>query len=352
METSIPPTVPQGVPPGSIGTVPHSHASLLGGIPVWMDESARPSRQARALHEAMAQGRVPSGALYAAPFQALRWLALHEAWSPARRDEGVQLAYDSVFGVLAEGLGKSPWTLVSLGCGGGQKEERFLRGCSGRPRSALVADISPGLALASHERVSAWCETHAGVIDLEASPGPAPWCDALLGDAGIPRVVFFLGMLPNMDLGHAGRVLRAWTRPGDWVVASANLASPAECAAGLRGVLPQYDNAETRAWLSGFLEWQGIGADRFDWTFGFEAVPAHAGSMARVTADAVLRSDVCLTVPGHEPVRWEAGRLVRVFHSLRMSMEAASGFAAGAGLRRVHAASDAAGQEGVFLLRR
>ncbi len=325
---------------------------MPGGVAIWMDDSARPSRQAEALHGAMARGRVPSGALYATPFQSLRWLALHEAWSPARRDGGVQSAYDEVFGVLRDRLGRSPWTLVSLGCGGGQKEEQFLRSCAEPPRVALVADISPGLALASHDRVSPWCKTHAGVIDLEASPGPAPWCETLLGDEGVQRVVFFLGMLPNMDHGHAGRVLRAWTRPGDWVVASANLASAAECAAGLPNVLPQYDNKETRAWLSGFLEWQGIGMDRLDWVFGSEPVAAGSGAMARVTADVVLRSGVSVSVPGHEPVSWEAGCRVRLFHSLRMSMDAAAGFGADAGLVGVHDASDAAGQEGVLLLRR
>jgi hypothetical protein len=216
----------------------------------------------------------------------------------------------------------------------------------------LVADISPGLAMASHDRVSAWCETHAGVIDLETSAGPAPWCEALLGDEGEQRVVFFVGMLPNMDLVHAGRVLRAWTRPGDWVVVSANLASAEECAAGLPGVLPQYDNPETRAWLSGFLEWQGIGVDQFDWVFGTERVAADEGAMARVTADVVLRSGVSVMVPGHEPVRWQAGCRVRMFQSLRMGREAAAAFGAGAGLAMVHGASDAAGQEGVFLLRR
>jgi hypothetical protein len=324
---------------------------------MWMDDSVRPSRQALALHEALAGGRVPSGALYAAPFQALRWLALHEAWSPARRDDGVQSAYDEVFAAFARELHGGSCAMVSLGCGGGQKEERFLKGTGIRPRVALVADVSPGLAWASHERVSPWCvQTHAGVMDLEASPGPSPWCEDLLeaghGADRLRRVIFFLGMLPNMDLAHAARVLAAWTRPGDWVVASANLASAAECASGLHGILPQYDNPETRAWLSGFLEWQGLREDAFEWSFASEPVTSSMGFMARVTADAVLLAGASVTVPGHEPLHWAAGQRVRVFHSLRMPMEAAEGFAAGAGLRLVHRAMDAGGNEGVLLMRR
>lgn len=336
--------------------------AAAGGVAVWMDDSVRPDRQARALHDAMRGGRVPGGALYATPFQALRWLALHEAWSPARRDAGVQGAYDDVWAALAAGLGDERWALVSLGCGGGQKEERFLRGHGRRPAVALVADISPGLALASHDRVAPWCPTHAGVIDLEIQPGPSPWCEALISadGGGVRRVVLLLGMLPNLGLAEARRALMAWTRPGDWVVVSANLATAAACAGGLPGVLPQYDNAETRAWLSGFLEWQGLAATAFGWEVGVGpvAVPwasggvGATGAMARVTMDAVMRGPVEVGVPGHGAVRWGAGGRLRVFESLRMTPGAVEAFGRWAGLEGVHGATDAAGNEGVWLLRR
>ena len=333
-----------------------SRTAWAGGVPAWMDDSVLPAVQARALHGALSRGQVPAGALYATPFQAMRWLALHEAWSPARRDDGVQAAYDEVFGVLSHKLGDGPWTLASLGCGGGQKEERFLRGARRMPESALVVDISPGLALTSHARVSPFCEAHAGVIDLELNPVPSPWCESLLlgrQDQGrLPRVVFLLGMLPNMDLAHAARLLSSWTVRGDWIVLSANLASRDECALGLPGVIPQYDNPETRAWLSGFLEWQGIPAGGFEWSFGVEPEPALGGGGARITVDAVMHARALLAVPGHEPVAWEAGRRARVFQSLRMTREAALGFGREAGLECVHGASDGGSREGVFLLRR
>lgn len=328
----------------------------MGGVATWMDDSVRAAEQARVLHESLMRRRVPTGALYASPFQALRWLALHEAWSPARRDAGVASAYDRATADLALGLESGPWALVSLGCGGGQKEERFLSRVARPPESALVVDVSPSLALASHERVSLGCPAHAGVIDLELKAEPSPWCEALLGGSeagGRPRrVVFLLGMLPNMDLSHARRVLRAWTEPGDWVVLSANLASEGECEDGLRTVLPQYDNAETRAWLSGFLEWQGIPASAFAWRYGVERVASGAGAMARITVDAELREKARVGVPGHGAVEWAAGEAVRVFQSLRMTTTAAERFANESGLDVMKAATDDNGQEGVWVLRR
>jgi len=51
----------------------------MGGVAAWMDDSVRAAEQARVLHESLMRRRVPTGALYASPFQALRWLALHEA---------------------------------------------------------------------------------------------------------------------------------------------------------------------------------------------------------------------------------------------------------------------------------
>ncbi len=328
----------------------------MGGVATWMDDSVRATEQARVLHEALMRRGVPTGALYASPFQALRWLALHEAWSPARRDAGVATAYDRATAELAVSLNSESWALVSLGCGGGQKEERFLSRVARRPESSLVVDVSPSLALTSHERVSRWCRAHAGVIDLELKAGPSPWCEALLGgsEAGgrLRRVVFLLGMLPNMDMGHASRVLRAWTEPGDWVVLSANLASQGECEGGLRTVLPQYDNSETRSWLSGFMEWQGIRASSFTWRYGVERVASSAGAMARITVDAELLEMARVGVPGHAAVEWAAGETVRVFQSLRMTTSAAERFAADSGLDVMKAATDDNGQEGVWVLRR
>lgn len=329
---------------------------VKGGVPVWMDDSVRAGDQARVLHGAMMRRRVPTGALYASPFQALRWLALHEAWSPARRNPGVASAYDRATGDLGKALETEPWALVSLGCGGGQKEERFLARVGRRPESALVVDVSPSLALTSHERVSRWCRAHAGVMDLELKATPSRWSEALLkgGDAGqrLRRVVFLLGMLPNMELGHAGRVLRAWTEPGDWVVLSANLASEEACEDGLRTVLPQYDNAETRAWLGGFLEWQGIPPSAWEWRYAVERVAAGAGAMARITVDAELRETVRVGVPGHGTVEWAPGEKVRVFESLRMTMAATEQFGNAAGFSVMSAAADDNGQEGVWVLRR
>src|SRR5436309_12553640 len=59
--------------------------------------------------------------------QTQKWLALHDAFSPARTDPDCARIYDHAFVAAAShGSGKS-LHLIGLGCGGGQKEGRLLK---------------------------------------------------------------------------------------------------------------------------------------------------------------------------------------------------------------------------------
>src|SRR5262245_43383816 len=65
--------------------------------------------------------------LYDGVRQTSKWLALHEACSPARTDPDCEAAYDRSFGAVAERISGQVVHVLGLGCGGGQKDSRLLR---------------------------------------------------------------------------------------------------------------------------------------------------------------------------------------------------------------------------------
>jgi hypothetical protein len=81
------------------------------------------------------------------------------------------------------------------------------------------------------------------------------WLDA--GDQGQPRLFTFFGVVPNLEPAFVAKLLRELLRPGDVLLASVHLAPVGEgvdLEAAMRKILPQYDNAETLAWLRAAME--------------------------------------------------------------------------------------------------
>ena len=76
------------------------------------------------------------------------------------------------------------------------------------------------------------------------------------------RLVTFFGMIPNFEPQEILPKLASLIRPKDFLLFSANLAPGADYAAGMKKILPQYDNALTRDWLMTFL--LDLGVERRD----------------------------------------------------------------------------------------
>ncbi len=68
-----------------------------------------------------------------------------------------------------------------------------------------------------------------------------------------PSLVTFFGMIPNFEPQLILPKLASLVRPKDFLLFSANLAPGKNYAAGVKKILPQYDNAPTRDWLMTFL---------------------------------------------------------------------------------------------------
>src|SRR5437773_12501296 len=58
--------------------------------------------------------------------QTQKWLALHQAYSPSRADPDCVATYEHSFAAAASRIVSERVHFIGLGCGGGQKDSRFV----------------------------------------------------------------------------------------------------------------------------------------------------------------------------------------------------------------------------------
>jgi hypothetical protein len=291
------------------------------------------------LAAALSQRVVPSRLLYDSHAQAGRWLAYHDAWSPARTSDDVR----SIYGRLAADVASSghlPTTFVSLGAGGGQKDVDVMRALGSR----RYLPVETSLALAATSALAARVldvEVEPWLIDLEASLERS-----VFGDE--PVVFGCFGMVPNFPLASFLSRLGALLRPDDRLLLSANL-SPRPLADHRPDIVDQYDNPQGRAWIAGGLAELGLAGS--DYELVVEPRPiAPDGRTWRIDVAAHLRRAVPLRLPFLH-VDWQAGDRVQAFFSNRLAADyAADVLTAHTGLVRVAEAVAADGSEGAWAM--
>ena len=294
---------------------------------------------------------------YDTPKQALRWLRVHEAFSPARQDASCLAAYEQGAAAAARALGSGDIDVVSLGCGGGQKELgllRALRTLHPKRRVCYVpADVSVSLALVAREAA-----VRAGMPPANCTPlvldlaWAGDWGEALRSvlTPGAQRVFTFFGMLPNFSPTEALPRLAGLLHPQAVLLVSANLAPGNHYAAGVRQILPSYDNALTAEWLFSVLS--DLGVEREDGRMAFRVAPCPERSgLLRVEADFVFRRACVLHYAGRE-WRCKRGERFGLFFSYRHTPERVKELFASHGLRVQGQWLNTEGEEGVFLLQR
>ena len=350
-------------------------------IPLAVHPSEFPPRVRAAALAALRAGRVPGMLLYRSPAQAERWLAYHRAYSPSRADGAVRALYGEAFAEAAGRYTGQPLRYVSLGCGGGVKDRRFLEarldarlderlevplehrraGSAPTPtdpledsrRTAyLPLDASPALVMeAALEVRGAFPELpiHPLVADLSAEPGLAGWLGGTGLRDGASTLATCFGMLPNLDPETFPAYLFGLLAEGDRLLVSANL-SPGGLAADRRTILAQYDNPEARAWYGGALRELGLDPDAVSLEIGAQPLPGAGkdGSAWRIVVDAVCGRRVELTLFG-ERIAIAPGHRLRVFHSNRFTPEAAERLWTGARFRIERSWIDPSGEEGIYL---
>jgi uncharacterized SAM-dependent methyltransferase len=158
------------------------------------------------------------------------------------------------------------------------------------------------------------------------------------------RLFTFFGMIPNFEpqviLPRLARLLS----PADLLLFSANLAPGTDYAAGMKIILPQYDNALTRDWLMTFLRDLGMADSGGKLRFSIETVR----TLKRIVADFVFVRTRRVQLYG-ERFRFERGDSVRLFFSYRYTPVLARSILARHGLRVLESWMTRSGEEGVFL---
>ncbi len=243
---------------------------------VLIHPSQFPEKVRRDLLESLRTRRVNHKFHYDSVKQTQKWLALHQAYSPTRNDADCRAIYEKSFAAAAMQIKLRRVDVVGLGCGGGQKDTRLLKRLKAHAKAVIYkpCDVSPAMVLTARKTALAVlpeencfpfvCDL-ATADDLEKMVGSAYRADRT-PQRGVPtnrsRLVTFFGMIPNFEPREILPKLASLVRPADLLLFSANLAPGADYTAGLKRILPQYDNPLTRDWLMTFL--LDLGVERRD----------------------------------------------------------------------------------------
>jgi uncharacterized SAM-dependent methyltransferase len=323
-------------------------------VQVAIHSSQFPENVARDLRESLRSRRINHKFHYDSLKQTRKWLALHQAYSPSRTDADCARAYDLSFEAAAARLCAPRVHLVGLGCGGGRKDSRLLALLRGPGREVFYtpSDVSAAMVLVARQTalgVIAQDNCFPLVCDL-ASAGDLP---AALDEHAVPgaaRLFTFFGMIPNFEPSVILPRLADLVRPGDWLLLSANLAPGPDYAAGVRAILPLYDNALTRDWLLTFLFDLGVEPEDGLLQFDVEEYPP-GGGLKRVSASFHFERPRAVQADA-DRFEFRAGDSIGLFFSYRHTPALVRALLAPHGLEVLDQWITPSGQEGVFLVRR
>lgn len=308
----------------------------------------------RDLLESLRTRRVNPKFHYDSVKQTQKWLAVHQAYSPSRTDPDCAAMYDRAFAAATARVTARRMHLLGLGCGGGQKDTRLLQRLSeaGYEVSYTPCDVSVAMTLVARQTahpVVADSDCVPLVCDLATAEDLPTLVDQLTPPDAV-RLITFFGMIPNFEPAVILPRLAALLRPGDWLLASANLAPGPDYAAGVRQIMPQYDNPLTREWLRTLL--LDLGIERGDGHLHFGIATDESGlGLLRVVAD--FRFEVARTVTlENERFEFRPGDSLRVFFSYRLTPGHMRALLQARGLEVREAWIAAADQEGVFIATR
>ena len=162
------------------------------------------------------------------------------------------------------------------------------------------------------------------------------------------RLTTFFGMIPNFEPQEILQKLASLIRPKDFLLFSANLAPGENYSAGVKRVLPQYDNALTRDWLVTFL--LDLGVERADGQQKFE-IEAGGSGLKRIVARFQFTRSRSIEVES-ESFRFRRGESIRLFFSYRYTPERVGKILAQHGLEVCEQWITKSDEEGVFLCRK
>lgn len=321
---------------------------MHSAVDVRVDPSRFPGRARAAYLESFRSRRMNHQFHYDTEKQAQLWLALHEKYSPARTDAACNQTYLRAFYELSQFLPAPPQALVSLGCGGGQKDLALLKAQA--IRNYLPCDVSLPLALTAHLAAEAeGIPSRPVVLDLAASESLLKLFDPILPPE-INRLFAFFGMMPNFEPAEALMPLAKALRPGDHLLVSANLAPGPDYRAGVERILPLYDNELTRRWLVSVVADAGLEVTPADLEF---SITEGYGSpmLLRVEAGFRCKREQTMRLDG-ETCTYRLGEWFRLFFSYRHTPGLLEQALGNFGIEVIASWITGSAEEGVFLCRK
>jgi uncharacterized SAM-dependent methyltransferase len=284
--------------------------------------------------------------------QTQRWLALHQTYSPSRNDADCAATYDRAFTEAAGKIKPKHVHVVGLGCGGGQKDTRLLKllKSGGKEISYTPCDVSAAMVLVARQTALAAVQ-EKNCFPFVCDLATAEQLSEVFRKGGSPQgasLVTFFGMIPNFEPQEILPKLAALVRQKDCLLFSANLAPGGNFAAGVKKVLPQYDNAPTRDWLLTFL--LDLGIARGDGKLQFK-IESGAGGLKRIAAHFVFTRAARIAVES-ERFDFRRGESIRLFFSYRYTSALVRKMLRKYGLEISAEWITQSGEEGVFLCRK
>jgi L-histidine Nalpha-methyltransferase len=280
--------------------------------------------------------------------QTQKWLALHQIYSPSRNDADCAATYDRAFAEAASRVKSKSVHVVGLGCGGGRKDARLLQLLKPRVRKIFYtpSDVSTAMVLVARETALKFLpekNCFPFVCDL-AEAEDLRGCIVTRH----PSLVTFFGMIPNFEPDLILPRLAELVRPKDFLLFSANLSPGGDYSAGMKRILPQYDNAPTHEWLMTFL--LDIGVERRDGELRF-AIETGKFGLKRVVARFHFRRHCRIATEGNA-FAFRSGDNIRLFFSCRYTPDLVRKHLARYGLQVSNQWITRSAEEGVFLCRR
>lgn len=318
---------------------------------VAIHESQFPDAVQRDLVQSLRSRQINHKFHYDSVKQTQKWLALHQIYSPSRNDADCAATYDRGFEAAAAVIKTKSIHLIGLGCGGGQKDTRLLRLLKARDKKVFYTpcDVSTAMVLTARQAalaVLAERDCFPLVCDLAAT-ADLPNAVSSRTTHHAPRLFTFFGMIPNFEPDTILPKLASLVRPKDTLLFSANLAPGTDYAAGVRTILPQYDNPPTRDWLLTFLLDLGVENSDGKLIFAIETVKG----LKRVAAYFQFKRSREIGI-GTETFRFKAGEKIRLFFSYRYTPRLIRQRSERHGLIVLNEWVTASAEEGVFLFRR
>ena len=338
----------------------------LPAAQVLIHASQFPEKVRRDLLDSLRARRVNHKFHYDSVKQTQKWLALHQACSPTRNDADCAAIYDRGFAAAAARVKSKAVHVVGLGCGGGQKDTRLLKLLkkAGREIFYTPCDVSTAMVLTARQTALAVLpekNCFPFICDL-ATVDDLPriiWEGRRVGDPNFlgtaacrpsqenARLITFFGMIPNFEPQIILPKLASLICKNDFLLFSANLAPGQNYAAGVKKVLPQYDNLLTRDWLMTFLLDLGVEKNNGELRF---AIEDGGYDLKRIVARFHFKRSRRIEIE-NETFDFRAGETIQLFFSYRYTPERVRKVLARFGLEVCDQWITGSEEEGVFLCR-